>query len=66
MDGKIRLLCIAPYENMRSVMLSAAKEFPQVEVTVYVGDLQEGLEIALRDFHNDYDAVTPPLGGKLS
>lgn len=57
MDGKIRLLCIAPYENMRSVMLSAAKEFPQVEVTVYVGDLQEGLEIALRDFHNDYDAV---------
>lgn len=38
-------------------MQSVAQEFPQVDVTVYVGDLQTGLEIALRDFHNDYDVV---------
>lgn len=57
MNGKIRLLCIAPYENMRAVMQSAAQNFPQIDLTVYVGDLQEGLEIALRDFHNDYDAI---------
>ena len=53
---KVRLLCIAPYENMSSVMRSVAEEFP-VELTVYVGDLEAGLEIALKDFHNDYDAV---------
>lgn len=57
MDEKIRLLCIAPYANMRSLMLSVAEEFSQIEITVYVGDLQAGLEIALRDFHNDYDAI---------
>ena len=57
MDGRIRILCIAPYENMRSVMYAVAKEFPQIEITVYVGDLDVGLEIALKDFHNDYDAV---------
>lgn len=56
MEEKVRLLCIAPYENMSSVMRSVAEEFP-VELTVYVGDLEAGLEIALKDFHNDYDAV---------
>lgn len=39
MDGRIRILCIAHYENMRSVMYAVAKEFPQIEITVYVGDL---------------------------
>lgn len=56
MAEKIRLLCVAPYENMSTVMRSVAEEFP-VELTVYVGDLEAGLELALRDFHNDYDAV---------
>lgn len=27
MDGRIRILCIAHYENMRSVMYAVAKEF---------------------------------------
>lgn len=56
MAEKTRLLCIAPYENMSSVMKTVAEEFP-VDLTVYVGDLEAGLAIALRDFHNDYDAV---------
>ena len=56
MAEKPRLLCIAPYENMSAVMKTVAEEFP-VELTVYVGDLEAGLELALRDFHNDYDAV---------
>lgn len=53
---RMRFLCIAPYENMSTVMKTVGKEFP-VDLTVYVGDLEAGLEIALRDFHNDYDAV---------
>lgn len=56
MEEKIRFLCIAPYENMSAVMKSAAEEFP-IELTVYVGDLEAGLEIALKGFHNNYDAV---------
>lgn len=56
MGERNRFLCIAPYENMSAVMKNVGSEFP-VDLTVYVGDLNVGLEIALRDFHNDYDAV---------
>lgn len=57
MNEKIRILCIAPYESMRGLIQTVAQELPGVEASVYVGDLNAGLEIALRDFHNDYDAV---------
>ena len=57
MNSKVRLLCIAPYDNMRSVMQSVAHDFPDIDITVYVGDLEAGLELALRDFHNNYDAI---------
>lgn len=56
MGERNRFLCIAPYENMSSLMKNIAKDFP-IELTVYVGDLEAGLELALRDFHNDYDVV---------
>ena len=57
MTTKIRLLGIAPYENMQSLMLKVAEEYPQIELTVFVGDMQQGVEKALRNFHNDYDAI---------
>lgn len=57
MNEKIRILCIAPYESMRGLIQTVSRELPEVEASVYVGDLNAGLEIALRDFHNNYDAV---------
>lgn len=57
MREKIRLLGIAPYENMRPLMLEVAKQFEQIELTVFVGDLQRGVELAKRNFYNDYDAI---------
>lgn len=57
LEKKLRVLCIAPYENLRALMEAVAGELPQLEITAYVGDLDAGLEIALRDFHNNYDAV---------
>ena len=46
MTTKIRLLGIAPYENMQSLMLKVAEEYPQIELTVFVGDMQQGVEKA--------------------
>ena len=57
MRSKIRLLGIAPYENMRSLMLTVAEEYDNIELTVFVGDLQQGVELARRNFYNDYDAI---------
>lgn len=54
---KIRLLGIAPYEAMRSMMLNLAREYEEIELTAFVGDLQQGVELARSNFYNDYDAI---------
>ena len=57
MTSKIRLLGIAPYENMKFLMQEQAKEYSDIELTVFVGDLQQGVELARRNFYNDYDVI---------
>lgn len=57
MASKLRLLGIAPYESMRSLMLEVAQEYEEIELTVFVGDLQQGVEMARLNFYNDYDAI---------
>ena len=57
MKHKVRLLGIAPYENMKALMLRVAQGRDDVELTVFVGDLQQGVELAKRNFYSDYDAI---------
>lgn len=57
MGERIRVLGIAPYENMKRVMGELAAEYPQMELTIFVGDREAGLEIARENFHGNYDVV---------
>lgn len=57
MEQKIRILGIAPYEGMKALMSSMADEYPQVDLTLFVGDMEQGLEIAKNNFHGNYDVV---------
>ena len=57
MEKRIRVLGIAPYENMKRVMAELAEEYPQMELTIFVGDREAGLEIARENFHGNYDVV---------
>lgn len=57
MEHRIRALCIAPYEGMKHLMASLQEEYPQLELTLFVGDRDEGLEIARSNFHGNYDVV---------
>ena len=57
MQTNIHVLGIAPYEGIAAVMSRVAEEFPQMELTLHVGDLQQGVEIAKRNFHGNYDVV---------
>lgn len=57
MSRKIRILGIAPYEGMKALMANMAEEYPQIELTLFVGDMEQGLEIAKSNFHGNYDAV---------
>ena len=48
MQSPIRVLGIAPYEGMKTLMANLAEEYPQVNLTLFVGDRELGLEIARR------------------
>ena len=56
-NRKIRILGIAPYEGMKTIMQNIAKTREDLELDVYVGDLNTGVEIARRNFHSDYDVI---------
>lgn len=57
MQRRLRVLGVAPYEGMKSLMSSIAAEYPQIELTLFVGDLEKGVEIAKSNFYDNYDLV---------
>ena len=57
MDTQLRVLGIAPYEGMKTLMGNLAEEYPQMDLTLFVGDRELGLEIARANFHGNYDVV---------
>lgn len=40
-----RILGIAPYDGMRTAMEQAAQTYPNVEMDIYTGDLEDGQAI---------------------
>lgn len=52
-----RILGIAPYEGMRTVMERAAQAYPDVQLDVYIGDLLEGAAVVQRMPPNSYDCI---------
>ena len=56
-ERRIRLLGVAPYEGMGALMQRLAGEYPQVDLTSFVGDMEQGLEAVRSSFHGNYDAL---------
>lgn len=52
-----RILGIAPYEGMRTLMLSIAADMPDVALTAFVGDLEPGAAIAQHYTMDDFDVI---------
>lgn len=46
MDNKIRLLGIVPFESLRAQLQFLADEYPQIEMELHVGNMDEGVHIA--------------------
>ncbi|MEQ7196309.1 PrpR N-terminal domain-containing protein [Enterococcus avium] len=57
MSAKIKILGIAPYEELNNSMSIVSKQFTDVESDIYTADLKEGQKIASDLFENDYDAI---------
>lgn len=57
MKNKIKILGIAPYEGMKAMLQKLAAQRDNIELTVYVGDMNEGVKIASRHTLDDYDVI---------
>jgi transcriptional regulator with PAS, ATPase and Fis domain len=52
-----KILAIAPYEGMKEAMLSVAKNRTDLELSVFIGNLQGGLDIVNSINQEDYDVI---------
>lgn len=53
----IKVLGIAPYEGMKTLMETVAENRSHIDLTVYVGDLNEGVRILSNMSNNKYDVI---------
>ena len=56
-ETKIRILGIAPYEGMSSAMERVAQAYPNVQLEVYTGDLEDGVAIVRQMMPSAYDCI---------
>lgn len=56
-DRTIRILGIAPYEGMKVAMERAAENYPDIQLDIYTGDLQEGVSIVQETAKDLYDCI---------
>lgn len=53
----MKVLAIAPYEGLKDLILSTAREYTDMQVDVYIGDMDQGAEIARQVQDNGYDVI---------
>lgn len=46
-----------PYDGMRTAMAQAAQAYPNVEMDIYTGDLEDGQAIVQQMPPNSYDCI---------
>ena len=54
---RTRVLLIAPYPEMQPIAEDVAVEYPDLDLTVLVGDLESGVRATLSSFHANYDVI---------
>lgn len=54
---KIRVLAIAPYKAMARQLTAIVSEFTNIDLTVHVGDRNEGIQLAQANYHSNYDVL---------
>lgn len=55
--SKINILGIVPYESMKNVLLRTASSYKEININVFVGNLEEGARIALQNQYRSYDVI---------
>lgn len=52
-----RVLGIAPYEGMQFEMQRVAEEYPNIQLEVYTGDMEEGVRLAQEHGDENFDVI---------
>lgn len=52
-----RILGIAPYQNLKTAMTLAAEKYEEVELTVYTGNLEDGVQLARQHMNEGFDLI---------
>lgn len=56
MQNTIKILGIAPYEELKNTMNLVGKQFEEIELNIFIADLEEGQSLAT-ELENKYDAI---------
>lgn len=56
-DSRIRILAIAPYEGMQNSIERVAEAYPDIQMDVYTGNLEDGVAIVQNAPANVYDCI---------
>lgn len=56
MIRKVRILGIAPYQGLVTLMNQYAKQYPEVNLTAIFGNMEAGMELAKKHYQ-DYDVI---------
>lgn len=54
---KPHLMCVAPYEGMKELMLNLASQRADIQMSVFVGDREEGIEMVRQNIDRSVDAI---------
>lgn len=57
MKVKMKVLFISPFENMRNAILSIGGTYPEIDLTVAIGNEELGKQIVEERFSNNYDCI---------
>ncbi len=57
MEEQIKVLGIAPYESMERQMRLVAEQFPEISLTAFTGNLEDGVDLAQHHLFRDYDVI---------
>ncbi len=56
MNKKAKILGIAPYQGLATLMNQCAHQHPEIELTVMFGNMENGLKLAIK-YYKDYDII---------
>ena len=52
-----RILAVAPYSGMQAAMERVAQDYPNIQLDIFTGDLEDGVSIVRSHIREDYDCI---------